>query len=52
MKDGKDASQWDLNLSAQKFSSKINSLAGIFEKPKKKNGKNSRLCQLLCLSGA
>ena len=29
---GKDASQWDLNLSAQKFSSKINSSAGIFEK--------------------
>ena len=32
---GKDASQWDLNLSGQNFSSKINSSAGIFEKPKK-----------------
>ena len=31
----KDASWWDLNLSGQKFSSKINSSAGIFEKPKK-----------------
>ena len=32
---GKDASQWDLTLSAQKFSSKINSSAGMLEKPKK-----------------
>ena len=32
---GKDASRWDLNLSGQKFSSKINSSAGILEKPKK-----------------
>ena len=37
---GKDASQWDLKLSGQKFSSEINSSAGIFEKPEK-NGKNS-----------
>ena len=34
-KRGKDGSQWDLKLSGQKFSSKTNSLAGIFEKPKK-----------------
>ena len=32
---GKDASRWDLNLSGQKLSSKINSSAGILEKPKK-----------------
>ena len=32
---GEDASQWDLNLIGQKFSSKINSSAGIFEKPEK-----------------
>ena len=32
---GKDASQWDLTLSAQKFSSKINSSADMLEKPKK-----------------
>ena len=44
-KSGKDASRWDLNLSGQKFSSKINSSAGIFKKPKK-IGKNSRLCPL------
>ena len=31
---GKDASPWDLNFSRQKFSSKINSKAVIFEKPK------------------
>ena len=31
----KDATRRDLNLSGQKFSSKINSSAGIFEKPKK-----------------
>ena len=34
-KGGKDASRWDLNLSGQKFSSKINSSAGILEKSKK-----------------
>ena len=34
-KDIKDASQWDLNLSRQSFSSKMSSLAVIFEKPKK-----------------
>ena len=44
-KSGKDASQCDLNLSRQDFSSKMNSLAVIFEKPKK-NAKNSRLCTL------
>ena len=32
---GRDASRWDLNLRRQKFSSKINSSAGIFEKPEK-----------------
>ena len=32
---GKDASGLDLNLSGQKVSSKINSSAVIFEKPKK-----------------
>ena len=37
---GKDASRWDPNLSGQKFSSKINSLAGIFEK-NEINRKNS-----------
>ena len=31
----KDASRWDLNLGWQKFLSKINSSAGIFEKAKK-----------------
>ena len=31
--DGKDASQWDLNVSGQKFSSKINSSAGVIQKP-------------------
>ena len=41
----KDVSRWDLNLSGLKFSSKINSSAGIFEKPKK-NAKNSWLCPL------
>ena len=34
-KDGKDASQWDLNLRSQFFSSKTNSLAVIFENTKK-----------------
>ena len=34
-KDGKDASRWDLKLSGQKFSSKTNSSAVIFEKPEK-----------------
>ena len=34
-KRGKDASQRDLNLSRQRFSSKINNSAGLFEKPKK-----------------
>ena len=33
--EGKDASQGDLNLSGQQFSSKMNSLKVIFEKPKK-----------------
>ena len=31
-KNGKAASKWDLNFSKQKFSSKMNSLAVIFEK--------------------
>ena len=31
-KNGIDASWWDLNFSGQKFSSKMNSLAVIFEK--------------------
>ena len=35
LKNEKDASRWDLNLSRQNFSSKINSSAGMFEKPKK-----------------
>ena len=34
-KSGKYASQCDLNLSRQFFSSKMNSLTVIFEKPKK-----------------
>ena len=32
---GKDASQWDLDLSGQKFYCKMNSSAVIFEKRKK-----------------
>ena len=32
---GKNATWWGLNLSGQNFSSKINSSAGIFEKPNK-----------------
>ena len=35
LKNGKDASQRDLSLSGQKFSSKMNSSANIFENPKK-----------------
>ena len=34
-KDGKDASQWDIDLSRQKFYCKMNSSEVIFEKPKK-----------------
>ena len=34
-KSEKGASRWDLNLSGQKFSFKINSSAGKLEKPKK-----------------
>ena len=34
-KDGKDAFQWDLDLSKQKFYCKMNSSAVIFEKPEK-----------------
>ena len=34
-KDGKDASQWDLHLSRQNFSSKMNSLGVILEKREK-----------------
>ena len=34
-KDGKDASQWDLDLSRHNFYSKMNSSAVILEKPEK-----------------
>ena len=45
LKDEKDASQSDLDLSKQKFCCKMNSAAAIFEKPKKKC-ENRRLCPL------
>ena len=41
-KNGKDASQRDLNLSIQNFYSKMNSLAVIFKKTEE-NGENRRL---------
>ena len=43
-KTGKDASQWDLNLSRHKFSSK-NKVRQVYSKNRKK-AKNSRLCPL------